>query len=80
MKKPIPLQEFWKDKATKDNLQNYLVEFLKEQAVKEIFDNESESNTQALAQAKRYIDLAFDNMDLLFEGKAEKKEVINEAR
>lgn len=80
MSKPKPLLEFWRDTDTKDNVHLYLVEFLKEQAVKEIFNNESDSNTQAVALAKRYIDLAFENLDILFQSKVVKKEQTNEAR
>lgn len=74
------LMEFWRDEGTRDNVHAYLIEFLKEQAVKELFENESESNAQAVAQTKRYVDLAFENMDLLFDTKASKKNIINEAR
>lgn len=74
------LQTFYRDTDTKDNVHAYLIEFFKGQAVKEIFDNESDINTQALAMSKRYIDLAFENMDLMFNPKVGKKEQTNEAR
>lgn len=80
MNKPKPLLEFYRDTATKDNVHAYLVEFMKEQAVKELFEKESDSGAQAVAEAKKYIDLAFENMDYLFGGKVVKKEQINEAR
>lgn len=79
-KKPKPLSEFYRDTATKDNVHAYLVEFLKEEAIKQLFEQENDFETQAVAQAKKYIDLAFENMDLLFEAKVAKKNQPNEAR
>ena len=78
--KPQPLSEFYRDTATKENVHAYLVEFLKEQAVKELFDNESDSGAQAVALAKKYVDLAFENMDYIFGNKVDKKEQVNGAR
>ena len=74
------LKEFYNDTATKDNVYLYLVEFMKEQAVKELFEDQLELNAQGVALAKKYIDLAFENMDYLFGGKVAQKEIKNEAR
>lgn len=71
------LQEFWNDKDTKNNVQEYLINYLKEEAVRKLFDKEDVS---AVAEAKEMIDKAFTNMDLLFEPKAKQKEQVNEAR
>jgi len=79
-KQPKSLLEFWRDTDTKDNVYAYLVEFMEQQAVKELFSNESELNAQAVSQAKRYIDLAFENMDVIFNPKVAKREQVNEAR
>lgn len=71
------LQEFWNDKDTKNNVQEYLINYLKEEAVRKLFDKEDVS---AVAEAKEMIDKAFTNMDSMFESKAKAKEQVNEAR
>lgn len=75
------LQEFYNDKETKDNVHTYLIEFLHEMAVKELFENQAEDyDAYAISQAKRVIDKAFQNLDDLFSPKVKKKEQVNEAR
>ena len=75
------LQEFYANTDMKDNVHAYLVEFLQEMAVKELFENQAEDyDAYAISQAKRVIDKAFENLDNLFSPKAKKKEIINEAR
>lgn len=71
------LQEFYQDTTTKDNVHSYLIDFLKEEAVRKLFDKEDVS---AVAEAKEMIDKAFENMDVIFRPKLEAKEQINEAR
>lgn len=71
------LQEFNADKDTKNNVHEYVVQFLKEEAVRKIFDKEDVS---AVAEAKEMIDKAFDHLDILFMPKVEVKNRINEAR
>lgn len=71
------LQEFYQDKDTRENVHSYLIDFLKEEAVRKIFDKEDVS---AVAEAKEMIDKAFENMDVLFLPKLEAKEQKNEAR
>jgi hypothetical protein len=77
---PKSLLEFYKDTDTKDNVHAYLIEFLKEQAIKELFEGNADSDAYTIALAKKVIDKAFDNLDYLFGGKVEKKEQINGAR
>ena len=67
MNAPKPLFEFWKDKPTKNNVQEYLIQFLKEEGAKKMFNREDVSG---VAEAKEMIDKAFENMDLLFEAKS----------
>jgi len=71
------IQQFYRDVETRDNVKNYLIEYLKEEAVKKVFAKEDVS---AVAEAKEMIEKAFENMSLLFDKKVEKKEIINQAR
>lgn len=71
------LLEFHQDTETKNNVHSYLVDFLKEEAIKKVFDKEDVS---AVAEAKEMIDKAFENMDIIFRPKLEVKEQKNEAR
>jgi len=71
------LQQFYNDKDTKENVHNYLIDYLEKEAVKRVFDRKDVS---AIADAKEVIDRAFDNLEVLFNSKAEKKESINQAR
>ena len=76
-KKDNSIYSFWRDKATRDNVQEYLVQFLKDEAVRMLMDKE---DVKGVAEAKEFIDKAFDNMDLLFEPKPRVKNNINQAR
>lgn len=71
------LQEFYNDKETKDNVKNYLIEFLKEEGSKKMFNKEDVSG---FADAKEVIEKAFDNMEYMFSPKQKEKIIINEAR
>lgn len=61
------LNEFWKDTALKDTVHEYLVEYLKQEAVRLLMDREE---PYAVADAKECIDKAFTNLDDIFEPKA----------
>ncbi len=74
---PKSLQEFYNDVDTRNNVHNYLVEFLKEEAVRKIFDKEDVS---AVSEAKEMIDKAFDNMSVMFQKKIVNKDQINPSR
>lgn len=71
------LLEFYNDKETRENVHNYLTEFLKEEAVKKVFDREDVS---AVAEAKEMIDKAFENIDNMFTKKITRKEAKNPSR
>jgi len=71
------LQRFYNDKDTKDNVHNYLIDYLEKEAIRRVFDREDVS---AVADAKEVIDKAFDNLEVLFDPKVGKTEQINEAR
>ena len=71
------LQQFYLETDTRDNVKNYLIEFLKEEAVRKIFAKEDVSG---VAEAKEVIEKAFYNLEVKFEPKSKPKEPINEAR
>lgn len=71
------LRAFYNDSETKENVYNYLIEFLQGVAIKKVFNKE---DTAAVGEAKEIIDKAFENMDYLFGVKPKKKEIINESR
>ena len=71
------LIEFYKDEDTRENVHNYLTEFLSQEAVKKVFNKEDVS---AVAEAKEVIDKAFENMGIMFQETKVGKEQINEAR
>lgn len=71
------LQEFWRDTETRDNVHEYLIQFLKEEAVRMLMNKES---VLGVAEAKDYIDKAFENMDTMFQPKVRNKKQINESR
>jgi hypothetical protein len=71
------LFNFYKDKEGRENVYNYLVEFLEKTAIKKTFAKE---DTMAVAEAKEIIDEAFKNLEVMFEPKPKKKEIKNEAR
>jgi len=58
------LQEFYNNKDTKDNVYNYLIEFLKEEVVRLAFE---EKEVSGAVLAKKSIDKAFENLETLFE-------------
>lgn len=77
------LQEFYNDKETRDNVHHYLTDFIKEEAVKALFNREATEtymNPESIADAKELVDRAFENMETLFSPKVKKKNLGNEAR
>ena len=73
----ISLQEFYQDTDTKNNVHEYLVQFLKEEVVRLAFE---EKEVSGAVLAKNSIDAAFENMEVLFSPKPKGKEQVNEAR
>lgn len=74
------LREFYNDTETKDNVYNYLIEQLEKEALRMLFAGTSDDNAYQVAEAKKVIDKAWENMDNLFSPKEKKKEIENEAR
>lgn len=71
------LLNFYQDIETRDNVKNYLIEFLEQEAVRKVFAKEDISG---IADAKEIIEKAFYNLEVMFEQKPKPKESINEAR
>ncbi|MDD4988443.1 MAG: hypothetical protein PHS68_06085 [Candidatus Izemoplasmatales bacterium] len=71
------LQQFFLETDTRDNVKNYLIEFLEREAVRKVFTKEDISG---LADARDCIEKAFYNLEVLFGEKPKTKEAINEAR
>jgi hypothetical protein len=74
------LQSFYNDKETKDNVYNYLIEQLEKEALRMLFTGTPDDNAYQVAEAKKVIDKAWENMDNLFSPKAKKKEQVNQAK
>lgn len=74
----MTLQDLYNnDKEAIQEIQKYLTDFLKEYGVAKIFRCEP---TENVGEAKKIIDEAFENLDLLFGTKKKKKKVVNESR
>lgn len=76
------LQEFNNDKETRNNVHEYLVEFMQQEAVRVLFNRENTENymnPESIADAKELVDRAFENLDVLFSAKP-KKNTENSAR
>lgn len=71
------LQEFYNETETRDNVKNYLLDFLKEEGSKKMFNKE---DVTGYADAKEIIEKAFDNLEYLFASKPKEKVIVNEAR
>lgn len=71
------LLEFWQDKDTRNNVHEYLIQYLKDEGIRKLFNKEDVS---AVAEAAEMIDKAFENMDVIFQPKLKKKVIITEAR
>ena len=71
------IQEFYNDTETRDNVKNYLIDFLKEEGSKKMFAKE---DVTGFADAREVIEKAFENMEYLFSPKPKEKKIINEAR
>jgi len=71
------LQSFNLDKDTKENVRQYLLQFFRDEAVRKLMNRE---DTVALADATELLDKAFENLDVIFNSKVDKKEQINQSR
>ncbi len=71
------LRTFFNDEHTREEVHAYLIDFLKEEGVRKLFDREE---TAGVAEAKEMVDKAFDNLAVLFASKPVNKKINNEAR
>lgn len=71
------LKDFYLNEVMRNDVQIYLLDFLKVQAIEKTFNREP---TEHIAEAKEVLDKAFDNLDILFAPQSKEKEVVNEAR
>lgn len=71
------LKQFYFDTETKENVKNYLIEFLEKEALEKVFAGDE---VLGFCEAKRVIEKAFYNLEVLFDTKPQAKEKINEAR
>ncbi len=71
------LKEFYTNESMRNDVKNYLIDFLKIQAIDKTFKRE---DTSAIAEAKEIIDKAFEELEVLFSPKAAEKENRNQAR
>jgi len=74
---PSSLKDFYLNEVMRNDVREYLLDFLKAQAIEKTFNKEP---TEHIAEAKEVLDKAFDNLELLFPSKSEGKEIKNEAR
>ena len=65
----VSLQEFHENKDLKNNVHNYLIEYLEGLAIERVFNKE---DTTGIADAREVIDKAFEHLDVLFDSKPEK--------
>lgn len=71
------LQSFYNDKDTKENVYNYLIDYLEKETIKRVFERKG---SEGIADAKEIIDMAFENLEVLFSPKENKKESVNQSR
>jgi hypothetical protein len=77
------LTEFNNDKELRNAVHEYLVEYMKEEAVRTLFDRENTEtymNPDTIADAKELVDKAFENLDVIYNPQAKKRSLRNEAR
>lgn len=70
------LQQFYNDKATLTEVKDYLTQFLREEAVRMVFDRD---DVTGVVQANDMIEKAWNHLDDIFESK-EVKSVINDSK
>lgn len=65
------IYEFWKDTVLKDAVHEYLVSYLKDEAIRRLFNKNDmdESTVYGFPEASLVIEGAFTNLDELFEPK-----------
>lgn len=70
------LRDFYFNEELRNEVQAYLIEFLKQRAIEKVFNKE---DTKDIAEAKDTIDEAFENLSVLYP-QEKRKDSVNEAR
>lgn len=74
---PSSLKDFYLNEVMRNDVQTYLLDFLKVHTIEKAFNGES---TEHIKDAKEVLDKAFENLEVLFASKSTGKDVKNEAR
>lgn len=74
---PSSLKDFYLNEVMRNDVQAYLIDFLKLQAIEKAFAKE---DINGIADAKEVLDKAFSNLEVIFAPESEGKEIKNEAR
>jgi len=77
---PNSLKDFYLNEVMRNDVKEYLIQFLKEEAIGRLLDEDSDAPTYGFAEAKTIIEKAFNNLEVLFSPKVKEKEQYNEAR
>ena len=70
------MRDFYFNKELREGVHNYLIDFLKERAIKDVFSGQ---DVTPVAKAKNIIDDAFENLEIMYAPK-HKKSVVDDAR
>lgn len=71
---PSNLKDFYLNEAMRNEVREYLMQYLKDEAISRLFDEDNDAPTYGFAEAKTILDGAFDNLEVLFSPKVEVKE------
>lgn len=71
------LKDFYLNEGMREEVRTYLEQFLEEKALEKVFAKE---DTSAMAEAMEVIDRAFENLEVLFPTKEDRKEQKNHSR
>ncbi len=71
---PSSLKDFYLNEAMRNDVKDYLIQSLKDEAINRLFDEGSEAPVYGFSEAKNLIERAFDNLEVLFAPKSEGKE------
>lgn len=74
---PSSLKDFYLNENMRNEVQTYLIDFLKVQTIEKAFNGES---TEHIKDANEVLEKAFSNLEVMFSPKSEAKEIKNEAR
>lgn len=70
----MALRDFYHDKETRKEVQDYLSAFLDAEVLKKVYKGE---DVKPIGEAKAVLEKAFENLDTIFASKLKKKKVMN---